>query len=114
MSRPDRTALAASLAVCMACLVFIANPPSPRYYPLERVWRMENLPGEPSMGWYGRSAWTVAGGLLAGAVALVALRRVRRTPPGALLHACAGLALLLLTVAVASVVHHERHRLWGG
>ena len=73
----DRTE-SAFLVACMVIIAFSAayfiNPPSPRYYPREHTWRMEKLENEPSMGWYGRTAWGVGAAVLAAVVTGLATR----------------------------------------
>ena len=46
-------------------LVIWCKIPVPRYYPLENVWKMTNIKGVPSQGWYGLQAFAfLAAGIL--------------------------------------------------
>ncbi|GMV92706.1 MAG: hypothetical protein AMXMBFR82_24840 [Candidatus Hydrogenedentota bacterium] len=63
----DRILVVLLLSMVGFAVVFVAHPPAPKYFPLERAWHVVQ-PGEgPGMGWYGRSgAALVAGAILAG------------------------------------------------
>jgi hypothetical protein len=61
MDTRDRNVLAVCLALLVFALLYALNPPGPRYYPLEGVWRWEQIPGMPSMAWYARVACASAG-----------------------------------------------------
>jgi len=50
-------------------LALITQPPLPRYFPTEHVWRWAATPGVPSMGWYGLMALTL---LVSGLITLAA------------------------------------------
>lgn len=48
--------------IIATCLAYPFVPTSPRYYPLEHLWRWANMAGAPSMGWYAKAGWALACG----------------------------------------------------
>ena len=55
----DRLHLIVTVPIILACAVYFLNPPAPRYFPLENSWSLTAFPESPSMGWYGRTAWSL-------------------------------------------------------
>jgi len=106
--RPERVAVVASAAIIAACVVYLAQPPAPIYYPLEHVWRWTPTKGV-SMLWYGRSAWSLIAGLVAGFVANGLLRRSDNASaePSRLAIAASVSAVGALLVALGYTVLHE-------
>jgi len=119
MNRTDYLLLITAIVALAFAAAYHFKPPAPRYYPLENTWKMENVKGVPSMGWYGRTAWGVGIGAAAGLVAAVVLLAVPkgadgepRRLPGWLISVLSLLAVLALIGAAGEVLHHEFHK-WG-
>jgi len=83
---------------------------------VERVWRMENLPESPSMGWYGRSAWGLGAALVAGGLATWCTRRTTSGNPGTprisrgVVTALSLVALGAIGLLTVSIIRHEFDR----
>ena len=113
MKRTDSVFLAIALAVTAFAAGYYINPPAPRYYPLERTWRMTKEQGKPSMGWYGRSAWGLGAAGLVGALAFAATRRLPSREgnesrlPLWIVRLLTVIALAALVVVAAHIVVHE-------
>lgn len=110
---PAIVLLTVTVAMVVFTAVFAWNPPSPRYYPVERVWRMpgETAPG-PAMGWYGRTGVALgAAGICSGAAALLLRTRARgiRLNRRAI-YAIAVVIAALLVASIAGIVQEQR--LW--
>ncbi len=113
MKNPATVLLSLSFAIVIFCGVFIWNPPAPRFYPLEGVWRMpsEKASG-PAMGWYGRTGAALLAGAVSGgvgsAVAAGLSRRkpIRLAPPA--VFAVALLVLVALAGASSAVVFEQQ------
>lgn len=113
MSSIDRLHLSVTIPIIVACVVYVFDPPAPRYFPLERTWSMSPAGDSPSMGWYGRTAWSVFAAVVSLVVVRIRLRhanrrRVNRRVVGALSLMCLA-SLLLLS---AQIAWHESCR-WG-
>lgn len=107
MRAEDRVGIAVCAAVVTACVVHVMAPSAPIYYPLDPAWRWEKVPGGVAMHWYGRSAWSLASGVLAFGLAHFAAGLVRRDPPRWLPRALAALGVGSLALALALVARHE-------
>ena len=112
-SNPAVTLLALAVAVAVYCAVFAWGPPAPRYYPVERVWRMPSNPAPgPAMGWYGRTGTALGAAAVAAGGAAVVLRRrdrARRIELGAVaVYAIAAAIVLCVAVSCASIVREQR------
>ncbi len=105
-----RTVLALSLAALVFSVVYGFSPPAPRYYPMERTWSMEKIQGSPSMGWYGRCAWSFGAALTAYFAVRAATRR--RSPGPRLARASLVAAMVSLVLLAVYMVHHELSK-WG-
>ena len=79
MGAKDRIANAWLAGIVATALAYPFVPTSPRYYPLEHVWRAEMLANAPSMGWYAQAGWALLAGM---AVAVVFFALCRRVPEG--------------------------------
>ncbi len=113
MRRPGVALLAVTAGLLVFSAVYFLNPPAPRYYPVERAWRLTET-GGVSMGWYGRSAWGLGAGLAAGALAGFLRRKKKDTLP--LSRRAVQLSTLAVLLALAAlmlhVLWHEFER-WG-
>jgi len=110
---PAVVLLTLAVSLVVSCAVFAWNPPAPRYFPMERVWRMPSDPTPgPAMGWYGRTGVALGAAVLAGATARAALRardrrrRLEMTPATVYAVTVAMAAVLLLSLA--AIVHEQR------
>lgn len=103
MRSSDRILIALCAATLAISLIYWWNPPGPRYYPLEHVWRFEVVPGAPSMAWYARTAFALGGGGFVGSIAYLTLGRWRRDPGKHLPNLAVNL-ITLLTVATLLAV----------
>jgi hypothetical protein len=116
--RTDSAFLSVSVALLAFSLVYYLNPPAPRYYPLEHTWRMANEKGVPSMAWYGRSAWGLGAGALAGIVTGLVLSRgwgvgkdgERKSLPNWLVRVFSVAVVAALFALAGQIVHHEFHK----
>jgi hypothetical protein len=111
MSRADIVAIAITASTLIFCLVFILNPPMPKYLPLEREWRMGDTGPVIAMGWYGRTAAALLAGAFAGAAAAslagaLAKTADRRLSPKTVL-AMTAFSLLALLAASARIIHEQ-------
>lgn len=102
-----------AIATVVFCGVFVWNPPAPRYYPVERAWRMPSNPAPgPAMGWYGRTGVALAASLgVAAPVAGILWRRdrTRRITLGAAsVYAIAALLVACLFVSSVAIVYEQR------
>lgn len=105
----------AVLALCWGVLVFCAiyalNPAGPRYYPLEGVWRWENIKGIPSMAWYARVAYASSGAALAFFLGRLAARGLPEPFVPLAARLCAlGVSLALL--AASAYLAWDEYRHW--
>ncbi|NUM56054.1 MAG: hypothetical protein HUU46_20635 [Candidatus Hydrogenedentes bacterium] len=72
---PAFVLLTTAVAAAVFCAVFMWNPPSPRFYPMERVWRMPSEPASgPAMGWYGRTGTALLAAAVVSGAAAIGLR----------------------------------------
>lgn len=109
MEQRDRVAVAASVAIVVACVVHVVAPLTLAYYPLERAWRVgPPIPGV-TMLWYGRSATTLAAALVASVVTYVATGVRRTASPPWLAATLTWITLGCLFVALGFIVQHEWH-----
>jgi hypothetical protein len=111
----DAVAVAVMLALIAGTTVHFLDMPAIKYYPLQREWSMETLPGQPGMKWYGASLWQLGAAAATGTVAWVALRRRARRNDRPL-HRGWVLALTLITFLslvafVTNTAVREVHRL---
>ena len=111
MRKEDTLVLSFSLAMLVFCLVYTLAISIPAYYPLERLWRWEKLPGLPAMSWYARFGWSLIACALTALVSHHLLPRLLARWPTARLHRLSLLAwvaaLLMYGVAAARMIHHE-------
>ena len=113
MKNPGMVLLCLAIAIVVFCGVFLLNPPSPRYYPVERVWRMPSGPAPgPAMGWYGRTGVAFGDSGIATGLAAIGLRyrnrRKRIELSSKTVYAIALLILACLVLTFAGVVHEQR------
>ena len=113
MKKPAVVLTVLAVALVVFCAVFLWNPPSPRYFPIERTWRMPSEPAPgPAMGWYGRAG--VALGISAVAAGIVALglrfrgRRKAIVISSKTVYAIVLLLCVVLAITFASIVHEQR------
>jgi peptidoglycan/LPS O-acetylase OafA/YrhL len=119
MNRTDYLLLITVIVAIAFAAAYHFKPPAPRYYPLEHAWKMENVKGVPSMGWYGRTAWGVGIGAAAGVVAALALLAVpkradgqARQLPGWAITLLSLAAVVTLVLLAGEILHHEFDK-WG-
>lgn len=121
MDRTQSAFLVCCITIIAFSAVYFVNPPSPRYYPRQHTWRMEKVEDEPSMGWYGRTAWGIGAGLLAAIVTGLVVRskgRRREGEPDAESAPLPGWAVALLTLVTLAaaiavsvkIVLHNFHK----
>lgn len=113
MRTRDAVVASFALAVTVACVIHVVDPPGPIYHPLERAWLWHKVPGAPLMAWYGRSLWSLGAGLVTLAIALPGCRRVGQDhpPPRWLVPLLGAVALIALVLALGNTVAHE-YRTW--
>lgn len=118
MRRNDAIVLSFCTGIIACCVVYIIEPPGPKYYPLESVWSLLPLGDSPGMAWYSRTVWGFAAGLaVLGVTWALAVRRVSVDGPGMPKHVIRTMTLLTLTalaVATASFVLAELPRFTAG
>jgi len=111
MRKKDIVALGVCAATAVFCVMYIIEPPGPRYYPLEHTWSWTPIPDSPAMGWYSRVTY----GVVPAAVVLVitALAAIRKPPEGGAIPGRAGVMALtaamtaILVAAAAHIVYSE-------
>lgn len=113
MNRTDSILLTVTLSVISFAATYYWSPPAPRYVPLERRWSMNPRPDQPSMGWYGRSAWGLGVAAVVGSLTFAATRPrsnphgTNRTLPVWCVQGLTWLALGALTLLALHIVLHE-------
>lgn len=110
MRQKEALTISLCAAIVVTSALYVLDPRAPIYYPVERVWRWDPLPGV-AMRWYGRSMVALGGGALALAVALPLLRKLGAGwdagPPAWLYRLLAAVTLLALVGALGHTVAHE-------
>ena len=116
MHRTEASLIRVVVAIVAFCIIYEWTPPTPRYYPLEQVWRMENLSSSPSMGWYGRSAWGFGAAFVAGGLATWFTRRKGLSESGStrlsrgMITTLSLVALASIALLTVSIIRHEFDR----
>ncbi|MCC6695642.1 MAG: hypothetical protein IT365_08425 [Candidatus Hydrogenedentes bacterium] len=112
MRRIDSILTILLLASLAFCAVYSLNPPTPRYFPLERAWHVTAEGQGPGMGWYGRSGAALLGGLLAGCCGYLwtALRSRHETRPlkPATVWLLSAILFVALGLTAAKIVHEQQ------
>lgn len=107
MKHPSTVLVALTASIAVFAALFWWNPPAPRYYPMERQWRMPDSPAAtPAMGWYGRTAAALISAAATGAVVIAAgaLHRRPMSLRPATIHALTILAIAVLVLATVGIV----------
>lgn len=111
MSRVDIIAVAITASILTFCLVFVLDPPTPKFLPIEREWRMGETGPAIAMGWYGRSGAALLAGAVAGAAAALCARALAKTAAHPLspktVLAMTALALIALLAASARIIQEQ-------
>jgi hypothetical protein len=111
MRKQDAIVLSLCAAVVACCVLYIFQPPAPRYYPLDHEWRWEKAPGLPSMGWYGRTLWAfLAGGvaiLVTWPIAVRLAKQAHNAPSAWMPKALTFLTFVAVLAALGHTVVHE-------
>ena len=107
MRATDAALAGVALGMAVFSAVYFADPPAPKYLPLEGGWTMRPPQGALAMGWYGRSAWGLGAGLLAGtAVCWVRRPGVSRSEERVLGRWTARALTVLALVSIAALAIH--------
>jgi len=113
MRRTDSIIYALAIAVIAFAAVYLANPPAPHYNPVDGTWAMHQPKGVPSMGWYGRTAWALAGALAAAGITFAGCsllgRNARGRPPAAITAMVTIVMLAVLFVTIYFLSVHDYH-----
>lgn len=107
MRPKDHNACLWMAAACVTALVYPFMPTTPRYYPLEHLWRWENVAGAASMGWYGKAAWSLAAGAVAAALLAFVLPHLTERAARSLQKALVTTLYLAYPFAVTLMILHE-------
>ncbi len=97
--------LAAASAAC--ALIYLFPVPGPRYYPLDHLWRMETIAGEPSMGWYAHMAVALFLGAIVAAIAHRIARRRTAIPAKPMFHLLAASVVATAILAAGVLTWRE-------
>lgn len=120
MKKSDITFITSAVFVALTSffysLVMCCKIPVPRYYPLEHAWKMTNIKGVPSQGWYGLQAFSFfAAGVLAFATYLT-LKTIGSKKPLDLSPAAhktiSILTILIILCSMGYILCHEFEK-WG-
>jgi hypothetical protein len=101
----DRATLSTSASIVAACAVYLANPRTPVYYPLQHAFRFETS-SEIGMAWYGRSACAVLAGAAVFALGALVTKRITAVQPW-LRGAATWVALGALIASLGHLAWHE-------
>ena len=110
MRLQDSRVLSICLAITAFAVLYAMAPPGPRYYPLEGLWRMAYIEGEPSMGWYARFGYAAGAamlGWLAGRFVLFRSSNPGEPAATGLIHSVGAATVLVLLGAAGYMIYHE-------
>ena len=112
MKNPAIVFVTLAVAVLFFCAVFLMNPPSPRFHPVEREWHMPSNPAAgPAMGWYGRTGVALGAAMIVSGISLALLSYINRKKPFVLnatsIYALTAAILLCLAVSIAGIVREQ-------
>lgn len=104
MKNPAIVFISVAVAVVVFCGVFAWNPPAPRFYPIERVWRMpwDAAPG-PAMAWYGRTGCALGAAVVVSGL-MMSILRVRDRQVALRLSAMRIYAMMTVVIASLALV----------
>ena len=113
MKNPAVVLTVLAVALVAFCAIFLWNPPAPRFYPIERTWRMPSEPAPgPAMGWYGRTGAALAVSAIASGMVAAGLRFGNRDRRFGMRPATIYAVLVVIGVTLAAtfagIVHEQR------
>lgn len=109
----DRILVALLAGIVSFTILFLTQPPAPKYFPLEHAWHWAQPGDGPGMGWYGRSGFALAAAGIACGIATAVTRRrqfISKNPFSTkTIWALSTIAMAILVILVAAIVWEQIH-----